>query len=135
MAQSQFQRVVQEAERLDARRRTQIENQKNAITRMLAKIAELESKLAEARPVIIDDLSGLQAEIANGTLLLGPNEAERMEMDMGKRRDAFEAGYEAGTVAKAKRLDVDEAFDQYKDQLAVDAVVADDENEDTNAAE
>lgn len=105
MAQSQFARVIAEAERLDARRRAQIENQKNAITRLLARIAELEE-------------------------LLGATVAEGMEHIMGKRRDAFEAGYEAGSKPAKSRPDVDEAFDDYKESLEDT-----EDTEDTNAAE
>lgn len=36
---------------------------------------------------------------------------------MGKRRDAFMAGFEQGTLPKAKRPDPDEAFEDYKGQL------------------
>lgn len=50
---------------------------------------------------------------------------------MGKRRDAFEAGYEAGTAPKGKRLDVDEAFDEFKESIAD----TDDTDEDTTSAE
>lgn len=46
---------------------------------------------------------------------------------MGKRRDAFMAGFEQGTLPKAKRPDPDEAFDAYKDSL-----VSDEDDEDTS---
>lgn len=39
---------------------------------------------------------------------------------MGKKRDAFLAGFEAGTQPKAKRPDPDEAYDAYKESLDTD---------------
>lgn len=48
---------------------------------------------------------------------------------MGKRRDAFKAGFEVGSLPKAKRPDPDEAFDDYKESLVSDEDDEDDDGE------
>ena len=97
MATRTFQQVVQAADRLDRRRRDQIANQAESITRLLEQIRLLENE---------------------------------KEDEMGKRRDAFLAGFEQGTLPKAKRPDPDEAFDEYKASLDTDEDTDDDSDGD-----
>lgn len=146
-------RIRKAAVDLDERRQRQIANQMASITRLLVlnevgpdpdaaaneivilhhRIAELEQLVARVQYVAenYENERLLADELKEALKLPGATVAGGTEKDMGKRRDAFIAGFEAGKQPKAKRsVDGNEEFDAYKESLEADTADEDDDTDD-----
>lgn len=115
--------VISEAAAMDRKRQNQIQNQIGAINRVLTAWKANDAWQYDDEMQHLHEL--LAAEQARAAELESQLREMREGDNVGKRKDAFYAGFEAGETEDS----VDEAWQEYKDGLE-DVVPPDAENTD-----